>query len=140
MPSSNIDIPAALKSLGIKADSFSNFRFGPGVVGKISLVVTSAIIVLGIIAIRTSSEILLGALSVGVIGLAAWHSKTIRSFAKDNPALAILEGAEYVAHQQIYLAAKGQAIPPDQPLIESPSGSPVSLIQAEPENVPDRSR
>ncbi len=126
-----LDIPEILEKCGLKVETFEKVRLGQGVVGKTSYVVGFAILALAIISLRITDQFLLAAIAASIVGLAIWHPHKTRTFAKENPALALLEGAELVAYKQIELAAKESLTPPKEPAITNPTTSGESLVQLE---------
>jgi|SRR6185369_3025255 len=126
-----LDILEILEKSGLKTETFEKIRLGQGVVGKTSYVVGLSIVALGIIALRVTDQFLLGGLAAAIVGLAVWHPHKTRSFAKENPALALLEGGELVAYKKIELAAKEIPTPPATPAIENPDSSSEALVQIE---------
>jgi hypothetical protein len=109
-----------LRQAGVPIESLTRIRLGSGLVGKTTWAAIAAIAVLGLIASRLSDPWILAGLGalVGVIFMTyLWK---VMSFARDNPAAALLEGADLVQWQRGELAAKGIQFPPRQPSIEPP--------------------
>jgi hypothetical protein len=101
-----------LKKLG---ETYSQVRFGPGVVGKTSRPMLALLGVWAIVLFRLSENVWLdSALLVGGV-LATliyqwWVSKT-HAFAESHPDLALLEGAELVEYQRWEAAINGVPVP-----------------------------
>ena len=88
-----------------------NVKFGRGVVGKTSHAVIGLIGLWLIIVVRlgtnlTADAVLLGAGCI-ITGMVAWWIKATQRFAADNPAQAMLEGAELIEYQRVEAEAKG---------------------------------
>jgi len=125
------EIAAILEKCGFKAESFEKVRLGSGVVGKTAPVAIAVSAVAAIAAFRAQSDLLLLFIITGVFGGFFWYFRKILAFAKENPALAILEGAEFVAYKQMEVAAKDLPAPPKEPAISNPVTSGQSLIHIE---------
>jgi hypothetical protein len=83
----------------------------------------------------------ISAFSLVVVAVVAWYAlHRAFDFADKNPAAAILEGAEFVKHEQIQQAAKGipQFPPSDTILTSEPEQIPL-ITDASTVNQPDES-
>jgi len=101
-----------LKVVGVSAETLDRVRLGRGVVGKATLAIIGAFVVLGIIAwgLKGLAIPLLIVAAFVVILFVVYLVGVVR-FANQNPAAALLEGAELLTWQQ--LAAKTIPNPPD---------------------------
>ena len=102
-----------------------------GVVGKVTFSVVAIAVVIGVVA-WAAGNIWLSSVAVVRISLIAFVMLgRVIDFADRNPQAALLEGAEFLVHQQIVHAAKGMPtlpspqLEPTQPeQIEGPSADP----------------
>lgn len=125
----NLDVKKILEGCGISTEAYEKIKFPQGVVGKTSLIVAMGLVVLAIIAMRTTSQYLLVLLFIAVVVLVVWHCIRTREFAEKNPALALTEGAELLAYRKIELGAKDFSNPPQQILTDNPSDKPLLTQQ-----------
>lgn len=104
--------------------SSRNVRLGKGVIGKTAQVATAAILVWGVIAWRWSENLIAdaGLFAVGVVMtiFANWFIRASQSFAKQNPAQAILEGADFLEYKRLEVQQKDGGI--------SAVGNPTELM------------
>ena len=101
------DINQVLELLGVKTEGLDRIRLARGVVGKTSYVALAAIFGLAVIAWRLTSDeraLLFIAVLIGFIFFAFFVG--ILRFAKHNPGLALLEGAELLQWRQMEISAK----------------------------------
>ena len=96
-------------------DSGRNIRFGKGVVAKTSYVAAATAAVWGIIAWRWSGDFSQngGLLIAGIVEtmFAIWFIRGTQNFAKENPAQAMLEGAELIEWRRMDETVKGEIAP-----------------------------
>ena len=123
MPENNKD---PLEFLSKLSESYRQIRFGRGVVGKTGHATLAILAVWAIVLFRLSENIWLdiGLLSSGGIAtiLYWWWVRGTQTFAKENPGLALMEGAELLEYQKFEAQVKG--LPPGQQLpviLEPPS-------------------
>jgi hypothetical protein len=96
----NIDITKTLENV-------SNIKLGAGVVGKVSTVLVVYCVTLGALAALSSEPLVrAGAITAIVIVVFPMLWRLI-NFADKNPQAAILEGAEFLVHEQMMVAQKG---------------------------------
>ena len=92
-------------------DSGRSIRFGKGVVAKTTYISAGVVATWCIIASRMSENMIANVclITVGILttGFAIWFVVSTQKFARDNPAQAMLEGAELLEWQKMGLAAKG---------------------------------
>jgi hypothetical protein len=82
------------------------FRLGSGVLGKSAIAIGILIAVGGIAVFRLHSDTaILIALGLIVIVFFLWFFPVLR-FCKDNPAAALLDGAEWQGYQRLQMEAK----------------------------------
>ena len=101
-------------------------RFGRGVSARTTQAMLGLLLVWCIVAWRWTDN-LIGDAGLLIVGLAAsivfllW-SKSLQKFAKENPAQAMLEGAEFLEYAKFEASAKGEIISGRQqaPLIPDP--------------------
>ncbi len=112
-------------------ETYASIRFGRGVVGKTGHAMIAVLIVWAIIAWRLTgsfySDLLL--VLVGAIATSAfiWWTRSTQNFAHDNPAQAMLEGAEFLEYQKFEAQAKG--LPPaSQSVMTVDPRNPPSLL------------
>jgi hypothetical protein len=87
----------------------SQIRLGSGLLGKSAVVIGLLICCVGVAIVRLrSDEAIVGTVLIGAVIFFAWFIHIIR-FADKHPDTALLEGAQWVKHQQDQLAAKGRA-------------------------------
>ena len=101
-----------------------NIKFGRGVVSKTTYV---AAIVAGAWAVAVfrmgenimANAAMLIACSV-VTAFSVWYIRSSQTFAKENPSLALLDGAELIEWQKLEMAAKGGILqsPDDTKMLE----------------------
>jgi len=106
------------------AESYRQIRLGRGVVGKTGHATLGLLAVWGIIVLRLSDNIWLDAalLASGIIVtlIYKWWVNGTQKYAKENPGLALLEGAELIEYQKFEAQAKGLPNPESTPLISDP--------------------
>ena len=104
-------------------DSGRNIRFGKGVVAKTTYVAALAVAVWGIIAWRWSGDLQsnIGMVVAGTVAtaFAFWFIRATQKFAENNPAQAMLEGAELLEWRRMDEKVKGLPSDPNSPLIET---------------------
>jgi hypothetical protein len=113
------------------AGTYSGVRFPRGVVGKTSNAMMAVLGLWVVIAWRWSSDLKLDA-GLSLIGLAAtgafiWWTRSTQTFAAQNPAQAILEGAEFLQYQQFEAQMKGYPKIIDVEPVSDPQASTKSL-------------
>jgi hypothetical protein len=101
------DINDALKSSGIDLESFQKIKLGQGVVGKTTSIFIAICFVCGVIAWKLSVQWMLFSLFVGLLAAFFTYVWWASKFAKENPSLAVLDGAEMIRWRQLDMAAKG---------------------------------
>jgi hypothetical protein len=111
----NFDISQILEGI-------SKVKLRGGVVGKVSVVLISTSICIAIIALK-SEKMWISVFGMSLIfvfcSVFLWR---LVSFADRNPQAALLEGAEFLVHQQMQLGMKSMpALPPSIPV--APPGS-----------------
>ena len=103
-------------------ESGRNIRFGKGVVAKTSYVAAATAAVWAIIAWRWMGDFEqnMGLLVAGVIetAFAVWFIIATQKFARDNPAQAILDGAELIEWRRMDEKVKGQIGTPDRQIVD----------------------
>lgn len=104
-------------------ESLQRIRLSRGVVGKTTYTAIAFFGVLGIVAARLPSDMLL-ALALIACAIFLIYFVGLLHFANKNPAAALLEGAELLHWQQTELAAKGTGPIPLQPAITPPRELP----------------
>jgi hypothetical protein len=117
-------MPVWLKRL---TESYSQVKFGRGVVAKTGHVMLGVLGVWGLIVFRWSGQWSdAGLLIAGIVatGAALWWIRSSQQFAKENPAQAILEGTEFIEFSKFEAQAKGMPKLGDAPLVE---GHPILL-------------
>ena len=129
MPADPTDPLKWLKGL---AESATRIRLAPGVVGKTTFGFLGLCALWGIIFWRLSSDPwlsvpLFGGGCIVTLVFLRW-SKETRKFAEDNPALALMEGADITEYKKFEAQAKGQPQIEKSPLITDPAGPPVTEI------------
>ncbi len=104
-----------MQKLGISGQQLQNVKLGPGVVGRNSSIAWALEVVMlaGVICgAIVHSPLLIGSSLVGAIVVALVIAILNVHFAKNNPAAAILEGAQFVEfHQMQMTASKGLPSP-----------------------------
>lgn len=106
------------------AESYRGIKFGRGVVGKTSHATLAIFGVWALVLFRLSAEspifdACLVAGGVIVTAVYIWWVNRTHRFAKENPGLAMLEGAHFVEYQKWEAEIKGLPIP-KSPLIPNP--------------------
>lgn len=111
-----------------------NIRLGRGVVSKTSYVAGIVALVWGAIVLRWSGNLIAdsGLIIVGLIAtaFAVWFIHRTQRFAEQNPAQALLEGAELLEWQKTEIQAKGLPPVPGSPTI--PGKGTALIIDAQP--------
>jgi hypothetical protein len=128
MPEINGDPIEVLKKI---AESHRQIRFGRGVVGRTSYATIAILGIWAVVVARLSENLLLdGALLLGGListGIYCWWVKGTHRYAKENPALALLEGAELLEYQRFEAQVKGgpdsgRLLPINNPYLPSKKG------------------
>lgn len=108
---SDFDPLELAKKLG---ESYRGIKLGKGVVGKTSYATLALLGLWAIVVIRLSENLWfdLALIGCGVLStcIYIWWVRKTQKFATDNPALAMLEGAEFVEYQKWEAQIKG--LPP----------------------------
>ncbi len=115
------------------AESYRQVRFARGVVGKTSYVTGGLLALWGIIFWRLTGNLwpdlaLFGG-GLVVTGIYCWWVKGTQEFAKENPELALLEGAELLEYQKFEAQAKGILLIASSPPIIDPA-APTPIISS----------
>lgn len=124
MGGSQFDFGEMLKSFGPSVSGIDRIKLGRGLVGKLAgtlqalLAVCFITVVAGIF--LRSPLIVLAGLAAGVVCFLL-NSLFSIIFSMKYPAIALLEGAEFVKYRQLEMAAKEIPSPPSQPNIEPPA-------------------
>lgn len=106
--------------------SAARIKFPAGAFGKTCMLVAIFALACALIAWAARNPYVSSLALIIVAAVAFYALKRAFDFADKNPSAAILEGAEFVKHEQIQLAAKGVPVLP-----------PADVIQTnEPENIP----
>jgi hypothetical protein len=135
---SNDKVTELMKRLGVSGQQLQNVKLGPGVVGRNSSIawVAGIVMLAGVICGGyLHSPTLVGASLFGGILVGLVVPCLNVSFAKKNPAAALLEGAHFVEFHHMQLtAAKGmppvEGGPPVPPPPQLPAGQTVSSLPA----------
>lgn len=115
-----------LKKLG---ESYRQIRFGRGVVGKTSHSTLAVIGAWALVLFRLSENVWLDvaliACGVVVTCINIWWVRGTQKFARENPGLALMEGAELLEYQKFEAYAKGVPPPRESSLaIPNPDSAP----------------
>ena len=109
--------------------ALGHIRLAHGVVGKASVVAGIALLMLGSIAWRIDTGLLL--VMVGAILLAFFvYLAAMLWFAHTHPEQALLEGAEIIQYRQQEMAARGVPAPPPASQPITPQDLPPHLPEA----------
>jgi hypothetical protein len=134
MPENN-GVQSWLSKLG---ESYSQIKFGPGVVGKTSYATIALFILWAIVLIRLSGNawldivLLFGAIVATCIYI--WWVRKTQAFAENNPELALLEGAQFVEYQKWQAQAKGlPLLPASPPVIDPNAPALIGQVSQEPD-------
>ena len=105
------------------SESFREVKFGQGIVGKTSYSLLAVIGLWAIVLVRLSENwwlnlALFGAAVLATILYWRWLVST-QQFAKENPSLALLEGAQLLEYKKFEAEAKGY--------LGSPSGAALNI-------------
>jgi hypothetical protein len=87
---------------------------------------------LGVVALKLDGNIWLAGLGCLTVVFLVFYLIIILRFARQNPSLALLEGAEFIKWHQIELGAKNVSVPPDTPLISDPGKPALPNLPAPP--------
>jgi hypothetical protein len=105
-------------------------KLGSGLLGKSAIALCIFLCILMVAVFRLHSDLaIFGALAMGAAVFFVWFFPVIR-FAREHPAEAMLEGAEWSGYQRAQAAANG--LPPD-PLDRVPQFSPATVTPSLPE-------
>jgi hypothetical protein len=114
------------------AEGARSVRLGQGVVGKTTRAMLLLIPLWGLIVWRVTGnpweDALLVAIGLIATGAFVWWTRATHAFAQQNPAQAMLEGAELLEYQRIEAEAKGRISSSSAPLLDE---SPVRPIEGE---------
>lgn len=132
-PENPIDVISRL------AETHRQIRFGRGVVGKTGHATIGVIGLWGLIIWRLTENLWFDIALIGgglvVTLIYAWWVKSTQAFAKENPGLALMEGAELLEYQRFEAQAKGLPSAVGVGLIVAPSAP--NRITSDPQQ-PDR--
>jgi hypothetical protein len=101
-------------------ETYSQVRFGPGVVGKTSRATLAPIGAWIVILLRLSGDYWMNAFlliggAIATLVYMWWVNKS-HAFAESHPDLALLEGAQLMEYQRWEAAVNGRALPPTLPI------------------------
>jgi len=96
-------------------EKVSTIKLPGGVVGKVSAVLIVASVCIGAVAAMSKSEWVIGVGIAAIFLLAFPLLWRLINFADRNPQAALLEGAEFLLHQQIMLGTKANPVFPLKP-------------------------
>ena len=103
--------PDVFSSLG----KFTKVKLPNGLVGKITMLLVIMVLCLSAIAIRSNDTWIILFIIIIIATSCILIPLRLISFANKNPQAALLEGAEFVMHEQIQLASKTSGSIPFQP-------------------------
>lgn len=107
----------------------SKIRLSGGIVGRVCTVLIVACVSLAAIGVLTRNQWIMGGAIVAILVLALPLLWRIITFAEKNPGVAILDGAQFLKHEQLRLASKDRSdivILPHTPKIDpSPTSVPI---------------
>lgn len=113
------------------SESFREVKFGRGIVGKTAYLTGGLLALWGVVLFRLGDNWWLNLALVSVAIAATlvhlWYVSSTQRFAKENPELALLEGAELLEYQRFEAEAKG--------MLPRPGRQPVVLTQ--PKELPE---
>lgn len=95
-----------VSSMGIDAEAISRIKLSGGIVGRTILAMIGVCAAVAWIAVAASNVWISGASLIVILVCVVFCIHKAFSFARENPAAAILEGAEFLAHQRIVLESK----------------------------------
>jgi hypothetical protein len=96
-----------LKEIGDAVEKVSGVKLRGGIFGNVCVVLITLIVVLGVAAAITRNIYVVGGTIVLLLGVSWRLLSRIIKFAEENPAAAILEGAQYVERERFMIASKG---------------------------------
>ena len=119
--------PDPIKWIKGLAESATRVRLAPGVVGKTTFGFLGLCALWGIIFWRLGTDPwlnvpLFAGGCIATLVFLQW-SKQTRKFAEDNPALALMEGADITEYKKFEAQSKGQVQIEATPVIPDPAGS-----------------
>jgi hypothetical protein len=95
------------EQLGVSADTMQKIKFGKGTAGKITVISVSVVLGIAALGLKLSGNAAIltamGLITLVFVGAVCAVLRVIHQ----QPAMAVLEGAELVLYQQVTLAAKG---------------------------------
>lgn len=107
-------IPPELEALKRLADASQKVKIGQGVVGRTTGCAIVFLAVWGLALWKLSGnpwlDIPIMAAAFVITGVFVWFVRSTRDYAVKHPALAMLEGAEFVQYKQVEAQAKGLKI------------------------------
>ncbi len=133
-----INIDTALQNI-------SKVNLRGGVVGKVTIAVIASCLCMAIVAWSAKNIWLSAAALAGIFALAFPMLWRLISFADRHPQAALLEGAEFLVHEQLLQATKGHPALPIEPTdrvqpieIEGTAADPQFALQPDIEDEPTR--
>ncbi|MGD0262387.1 MAG: hypothetical protein ABSD29_21700 [Verrucomicrobiota bacterium] len=118
-------------------EGISKVKLRGGVVGKVSIVLICVSISMAIIAWSVSMVWVSVLALILVFTLCFPLLWRLVSFADHNPQAALLEGAEFLVHEQMRLGMKSLPILPDSGALPLPAPKPVVIEDAQTAALPD---
>lgn len=92
-----------------------NVKLRGGIFGKMTWAVIVICICVTVLAYSTENLYISSATIVLMMAFALYFFSRLLNFAERHPQIAILDGSEFLVHEQILHAAKGQGVIPLQP-------------------------
>jgi hypothetical protein len=122
------DFERILSRFGL-SNGYRRVTLGKGVVGKSTSAFIGMCGVFGLVAVGlivVGQPLYLMALAVLGALVYLWYQHAVISYAKSNPAAALLEGGDFVKWHQQEIAAKDLKVIPNSPLVVDPQ-NPIQL-------------
>lgn len=128
-----MNLPPELEAIRRLTEAGPKVKLGQGVVARTSACALALMVVWGVALWKLSGDawmnvaVLFGALVV--TGVFVWFVRSTQNYAAKHPALAALEGMEFVQYKRLEAEAKGLVPGSPSPIVPDPTDPPKGALK-----------